>query len=88
MDRLRGASWQRIRAKILAASPMCVSCLARGFVIAATEIDHIKALKDGGTNAAANLQPLCGECHLEKTRTDMGWRRRPKIGRDGWPSDM
>ena len=31
------------------------------------EIDHIKALKNGGTNDINNLQLLCKSCHKEKT---------------------
>jgi 5-methylcytosine-specific restriction protein A len=31
------------------------------------EIDHIRALSNGGTNEMKNLQPLCKACHLVKT---------------------
>jgi len=31
------------------------------------EIDHIKALKDGGDNSVDNLLALCRECHGKKT---------------------
>ena len=31
------------------------------------DVDHIEALKDGGTNEGANIQLLCKDCHREKT---------------------
>ena len=31
------------------------------------DVDHITALKDGGTNEGANIQLLCQDCHREKT---------------------
>lgn len=32
------------------------------------EIDHIVPIVNGGTNEYSNLQPLCIECHISKTR--------------------
>ena len=39
------------------------------------EIDHIKALANGGTNDIDNLQILCKECHYTKTKDEAeeGW---------------
>jgi 5-methylcytosine-specific restriction endonuclease McrA len=34
------------------------------------QIDHKRALKDGGTNDLNNLQALCCECHAEKTQRE------------------
>lgn len=34
------------------------------------EVDHIKPLASGGTNAISNLQPLCKECHKEKSKEE------------------
>jgi hypothetical protein len=31
------------------------------------EVDHVIALKDGGTNDATNLRALCANCHKQKT---------------------
>jgi 5-methylcytosine-specific restriction endonuclease McrA len=36
----------------------------------AYEIDHIRALSNGGTNETNNLQPLCKACHLVKTSNE------------------
>ncbi len=34
------------------------------------EIDHIRALSNGGTNDNDNLPPLCKTCHQEKTTNE------------------
>lgn len=38
------------------------------------EIDHIIPVKMGGSNDYDNLQPLCIECHLKKTKGE--WKER------------
>ena len=46
------------------------------------EIDHIKELRDGGTNDLSNLQALCIMCHRVKTNrmtTVMSKKDTPKI---------
>lgn len=43
------------------------------------EIDHIKPLHKGGTNARENLQGLCVECHKAKTALE----HRDRLG--GYP---
>jgi 5-methylcytosine-specific restriction enzyme A len=53
------------------ANPLCVMCLAQGIVSAATELDHILALSNGGADTAANRQGLCAACHRAKTLIDM-----------------
>jgi 5-methylcytosine-specific restriction endonuclease McrA len=43
------------------------------------EIDHVLALKDGGTNDASNLQALCLMCHRVKSnRSSAGKPKPPK----------
>ena len=34
------------------------------------EIDHIKELRDGGTDTYENLWALCNNCHAKKTRAN------------------
>jgi 5-methylcytosine-specific restriction endonuclease McrA len=34
------------------------------------EIDHIYAFSRGGSNHRLNLQPLCLQCHAQKTKKD------------------
>lgn len=72
-------------ARLLRREPLCRRCVAKDRVTAATEIDHILPLFKGGRDHEDNLQPLCGDCHKEKTAEDLGHNRRPKIGEDGWP---
>ncbi|MEN8653760.1 HNH endonuclease signature motif containing protein [Streptomyces sp. 21So2-11] len=36
----------------------------------ALEVDHIKALSNGGKDEIANIQLLCRHCHLSKTNDD------------------
>ena len=46
------------------------------------EIDHIKELRDGGTNDLTNLQALCISCHRVKTSrmtTAMSKKEIPKV---------
>jgi 5-methylcytosine-specific restriction protein A len=71
-----GAAWQRQRAATLRAQPLCRMCLAAGRTVAATVVDHIQPLEDGGTNEQSNLQPLCKRCHDSvKTPSDTMARR-------------
>ena len=61
-------------------------CQAKGRVTAATQVDHITALVNGGADIDSNRQGLCVECHADKTSTDMGRRQRHVTGLDGWPT--
>lgn len=74
VERVRGRALQALRSRLLRAKPLCVMCDAQGRVRAATELDHVVALVNGGTNDESNLQGLCAECHDIKTRTDLGQR--------------
>jgi len=75
-----GVTWRRLRLTILAGEPLCRACQAEGRSRGATDVDHIVPLARGGTNAKANLQPLCHTCHSRKTATEdsmfAGWQRR------------
>jgi 5-methylcytosine-specific restriction endonuclease McrA len=86
-QRVRGRKLQAIRAAHFRAYPLCVRCEAKGQARIATELDHIVALDNGGTDTDDNRQGLCADCHLEKTAEDLGYRHRPRvmIGADGFP---
>jgi 5-methylcytosine-specific restriction protein A len=60
-----GPEWRIIRKKILRAEPNCRNCGQP-----ATEVDHIKPLKEGGTHDLENLRPLCKSCHSRRTYYD------------------
>ena len=63
------AKWRRIRGRFLKYHELCVVCGA-----VATEVDHIVALKDGGTHEWSNLRAMCKRCHSTKTaREDGRW---------------
>ena len=51
----------------LRAHPLCVDCQAERRVTAATEVHHIKALRDGGDHNDDNLMALCKSHHSKRT---------------------
>lgn len=85
IKRTRGRKWMKIRASILSANPLCVHCQAKGIIRQATDVDHIKALINSGTDDYDNLQALCSDCHKAKTLLDLNIKPRTPIGVDGWP---
>lgn len=83
-----GATWDKLRILILSRDcGLCQVCLAIGRVTLATEVDHIKAKADGGTDDENNLRAICHPCHVAATCKQQGKKRRPAIGADGWPCD-
>lgn len=94
-DRMRGPALQRIREEHFRLNPLCVRCRAKTPPVyrLAVILDHIVALTNGGKDfdedEGMNRQGLCAECHVEKTREDMGYRQdralARRVGLDGWP---
>lgn len=73
-----GAEWRRIRDQVLAEEPVCTICRAAP----STDVDHIRPLRAGGTNARSNLRGTCHSCHSSKTvREDGGFGRTPRARR-------
>lgn len=63
-------NWNTIRIKIFDRDGYaCVICGSRKRI----ECDHIVPRHQQGSNRPENLQTLCRECHLEKTRCDKGY---------------
>lgn len=85
-DRHYGRQHRALRAQLLAAEPLCRPCKQAGRTTAATIADHVVPLAKGGApNCMENLQPICADCHLDKTNADNGKRVRQRFGADGWP---
>lgn len=69
--------WRAIRKAYIRERPLCAECERQGRTTAATEVDHVRALADGGDpRDPANLQSLCKSCHSRKTWTAFNARRR------------
>lgn len=69
--RTRGETWRHIRKAQLQREPLCRCCSAAGRVMLAVEVDHVRPLAEGGTDDPGNLQSLCHDCHVVKTRADI-----------------
>ena len=68
-----GAHWEETRARVLRQEPNCRICGKP-----ATDVDHIVAHADGGTDDRSNLRPLCREDHKKATSEQNRARRRRK----------
>ena len=66
------AQWSRHRIAQLSRQPLCQSCLTRGIIISATEVDHVFPWRRIGAHAFyRNLfQSLCHDCHSHKTQQE------------------
>jgi hypothetical protein len=54
--------------------PWCRFHAEQGVRVRATEVDHILAKRDGGTDDRGNLRSLCKPCHSRRTAVDQsGW---------------
>jgi 5-methylcytosine-specific restriction enzyme A len=86
-ERGYGTAWDKLRKEVMARDQrLCQPCLRNGLVIAAHAVDHIVQKAAGGTDELTNLQAICRACHIDKTMTDNGRRKRVTIGHDGWPA--
>lgn len=67
------ARWRKLRAIVLARSPLCVACSRAGRVTAATEVHHTKP--HNGVPAVffdlSILEALCKPCHSRETAGDV-----------------
>lgn len=82
----RTALWLRTREAQLAAFPLCSDHKARGYVVVATEVDHITPIAAGGHRTdPANLNSLCHDCHTLKTNAEMGKAVRYGCDASGMP---
>lgn len=83
--RLRGRAGMVQRKRRLDDEPLCRDCKSAGIIRIATTPDHIIPLARGGLDIDENIRCLCADCHKVRTAEQFGWRKRVKIGLDGWP---
>lgn len=67
IQRVRGSANQQRRRALVVGHP-CARCGDP-----ATELDHIRSLARGGSEAWSNLQALCTRCHRLKTNAEGRW---------------
>ena len=67
--------WRKLRTLYIAKNPLCAECEKAGRLTPATEVHHIVAVADGGSDRDENLQALCKSCHSRKTAKEsrFGW---------------
>ena len=73
--------WLKLRKTYLMEHPLCEKCLAKGKVVPAEDIHHIKSpfnYDDMSVNWNLgldynNLQALCKECHIEEHKSQKGY---------------
>lgn len=64
-------AWRALRAKFIAANPLCVECRKKGIITPAQVADHIVPINMGGAALSEdNLQALCHKCHNRKSAKD------------------
>lgn len=87
--RLYGYKWSKARALHLTANPLCVKCLARDRITAATVVDHIVPHKGDPQLFwdPANWQSLCKPCHDGAKQQEERLGYSTEVGVDGWPID-
>lgn len=67
----RTKRWQHIRAAQLAETPYCEECFKLKKLVTATVVDHIKPIRQGGSQTdPENLASMCEVCHNRKRQTE------------------
>ena len=60
-------AWRKARERKLRINPLCELCLKEGKLVAASIVDHVVPIKEGGEVwDLDNLQSLCKTCHERK----------------------
>lgn len=68
--------WRSTRKNYLMANPLCENCKKNNMVKAATVVDHILRIKEGGDPLdTTNLQSLCTQCHNAKSAKESHAKR-------------
>ena len=62
------STWERFRAAYLSDHPLCQDCLTEDKIEPATDVHHIRKLRDGGERLdPQNCMALCHACHSTRT---------------------
>lgn len=72
--------WKGLRRQVLAAHPWCacgLECCPEGCHDMATEVHHVIALQDGGSDDVSNLEGLSKSCHSRTSALE-------RHARGGW----
>ena len=82
-----GLRWRYARAAYLAEHPLCVMCYARGYVVPASVVDHIKPHRGDQSLFwdSANWQALCKPCHDSDKRREENGKARIRYDANGTP---
>jgi 5-methylcytosine-specific restriction endonuclease McrA len=85
------AHWRKARLRFLKSHPLCTECQRHGYLVAATEVDHVIEHKGDYELFwdTTNWQALCHMHHSQKTRSQMVKSPKLKRGADerGIPLD-
>ena len=89
-DRGYGWQWVKLRAHVLRRDYyLCQPCQTAGRTTQATQVDHIIPKSQDGSDDMANLQSICDECHVAKTKLEaaqaQGRRQRNRFDGKGFP---
>lgn len=63
---------------------LCELCSAKGITRQADVVDHIKPLALGGDDSDENTRNLCHDHHRSVTAEQFGYRKKRRVGLDGW----
>jgi 5-methylcytosine-specific restriction protein A len=83
-----GRQHRKLREQLLRQEPLCRLCKQKDptRVSVATIADHVVPIAKGGAiHEINNLQPVCAECHQDKSNLDKGHRVKRRISLSGWP---
>ncbi len=85
-----GRQHRKLREQLLQQEPLCRLCRAKSppRTTAATIADHIVGIANGGAvHDITNMQPVCADCHRDKSALDKGHRVKRRITLSGWPEE-
>lgn len=73
--------WRKARLVFLNTNPLCVACGEMGSTVAATVVDHIIPINQGGSVwSTCNWQALCKACHDKKSAREAHGRKASEEG--------